>query len=130
MSETRDPPDDLALIEAVTAALREELGVPIEEQPGFRHPDEAGQVNRDFLILVRTILRTGEQEDDDLASRLSDALLRLARRGLELGLLDPPEVEQLLRLEFQGRDDWLAYLILTPWSEVEHLLETRGPGRG
>jgi hypothetical protein len=43
MCDTRDPPDDLALVEAIAAALRDDLGVPIEEQPGFRHPDEAGQ---------------------------------------------------------------------------------------
>ena len=50
MCDTRDPPEDLALMEAVAAALREELGVPIEEQPGFHPvPDEAGQVNRAFL---------------------------------------------------------------------------------
>ena len=130
MSETRDPPDALTLLEAVAAALREEPSVPIEEQPGLRHPGEAGQVNRAFRIMVRTLLRTGQREDDDHASRSSDALLRLARRGLELGLLDPPEAEHLLRLESQGRDDGLAYLILTPWPEIEHLLETRGPDQG
>ena len=127
MSDPRDPPDDLALLEAVAAALRDELGVPIEEQPGFRHPDDAGQVNRAFRVVARTILRTAHPEDGDLAPRLSDALRRLARRRLELGRLDPPEVEHLLKLEFGGRDDWLAYLNLAPWSEVEHLLETRGP---
>jgi hypothetical protein len=59
MRDTRDPPDDLALFEAIAAALREELGVPIEEQPGFHDADEAGQVNRAFRAMVRTILRTG-----------------------------------------------------------------------
>jgi hypothetical protein len=59
MCDTRDPPDDLALVEAIAAALREELGVPIEEQPGFHHPDEAGQVNRAFRAMARTILRLG-----------------------------------------------------------------------
>ena len=127
MSETRDPPDDLALIEAVAAELREELGEPIEGRTGFRHPDEAGQVNRVFRIMVRRILRTGQREDDDLASRLSDALRRLGRRRLEQGLLDAREVEHLLKLELEGRDDWLTYLILPPWSGIEHLLETSGP---
>jgi hypothetical protein len=127
MNESRDPPDDLALIEAVAAALREELGTQIEEQPGFRHPDEAGQVNRAFRIMMRTILRASRPEDDDLASRMSGALRRLASRRLEAGLLDSREVEHLLRLEFQGREDWMAYLLLASWSEIEHLLETRGP---
>jgi hypothetical protein len=127
MRDTRDPPDDLALIEAIAAALREELGVPIEEQPGFHHPDEAGQVNRAFRAMVRTILRAGVPAGDDLPAALSDVLRRLARRRLEAGLLDAREVEHLLATEFDGRDDWLAYLILAPWSEIEFLLETRGP---
>ena len=104
--------------------------MPIEDQPGFRHPDETGQVNRAFRVVARTILRTVHPEDGDLAPRLSDALRRLARRRLELGRLDPPEVEHRLKPEFGGRDDWITYLILTPWTEVEHLLETRGPDRG
>ena len=59
MRDTRDPTDDLALIEAIAAALREELGVAIEDQPGFHDPDEAGQVNRAFRAMARTILRPG-----------------------------------------------------------------------
>jgi hypothetical protein len=126
MCDTRDPPDDITLIEAIAAALREELGVPIEEQPGFHHPDEAGQVNRAFRAMARTILRPGVPADD-LPAALSDVLRRLARRRLEAGLLDAREVDHLLGLEFDGRDDWLAFLILAPWSEIEFLLETRGP---
>jgi hypothetical protein len=127
MRDTRDPPDDLALFEAIAAALREELGVPIEEQPGFHDADEAGQVNRAFRAMVRTILRTGIPAREDLQAALSEVLRRLARRRLEAGLLDAREVDHLLVLEFTGRDDWLAFLILAPWSEIEFLLETRGP---
>ena len=127
MCDTRDPPDDLALLEAIAAALREELGVPIEEQPGFHHPDEAGQVNRAFRATASTILRPDLSAGDDLPAALSDVLRRLARRRLEMALLDAREVDHLLALEFDGRDDWLAYLILAPWSEIEFLLETRGP---
>ena len=130
MCDTRDPPEDLALMEAIAAALREELGVAIEEQPGFHHPDEAGQVNRAFRAVVRTILRPDVPSDADLPATLSDILGRVARRRLELGLLDAREVEHLLRLEFDGRDDWLAFLNLAPWSEIEHLLDTRGPDAG
>ncbi len=121
MCDTRDPPDDLAMLEAIAAALREELGVPIEEQPGFHDPDEAGQVNRAFRAMTRTILRAGDP------AALSDVLRRLARRRLEAGLLDAREVDHVLALEFDGRDDWLTFLILAPWSEIEFLLETRGP---
>jgi hypothetical protein len=130
MCNNHDPPDGLVLIESIASALRNDLGVPIEEQPGFHHPDEAGPVNRAFRVMARTILGASRPEDDDLAPRLSDVLRRIARRGLELGLLDAREVEHLLGLEFDGRDDWLAYLLLTPWTEVEHILHTRGPDRG
>jgi hypothetical protein len=127
MCDNRDPPDGLALIEAIAATLREALGASIEEQPGFKDPTEAGQVNRAFRIVARTILRPRDPADEDLPVMVSDVLRRLAWRRLELGLLDVREVEHVLRLESGGRDDWLAYLILTPWSEIEHLLETRGP---
>ncbi len=127
MHDTRDPTDDLALIEAIAAAIRDELGVAIEEQPGFHGPDEAGQVNRAFRAMIRTIVRRSVREVDDLPASLSDVLRRLARRRLEAGLLDAGEVDHLLGLEFDGRDFWLAYLILTAWSEIEHLLQTRGP---
>lgn len=127
MRDTGNLTDDLALLEVIAAALREELGVPIEGQPGFHDADEAGQVNRAFRAMARTILRPGVPEQEDLRATLSDVLRRLARRRLEAGLLDAREVEHLLRLEFDGRDDWLAFLILTDWSEVEHLLQTRGP---
>jgi hypothetical protein len=126
MRDTRSPPNDLGLIEAVAEALRDELGASIEEQPGIHSPDEAGQVNRAFRLMVRTILRPGVPSDADLPATLSDILGRVARRRLELGLLDAREVEHLLGLEFDGRDDWLAFLILAPWSEIEFLLETRG----
>jgi hypothetical protein len=127
MCDSRDPLDRFALLEAIAAALREGLGATIEEQPGMRDPDEAGQVNRAFRIVARTILRTTHPADDDLGARLSDALRQLARRRLEIGVLDVREVEHLLWLESGGRDDWLAFLILTAWPEIEHLLETRGP---
>jgi hypothetical protein len=127
MRDIRDPPDDLALLEAIAAALREELGDAIEQQAGFRHPGEAGQVNRAFRAVVRTVLSMGTPAGDDPSGMLGDVLRRLARRRLELGLLDAREVEHLLRLEFDGRDDWLACLVLSPWSEIEYLLQTRGP---
>ena len=77
--------------------------------------------------MARTILRPGVPAGEDPSAILSDVLRRLARRRLEAGLLDAREVEHLLVLEFDGRDDWLAFLILAPWSEIEFLLETRGP---
>jgi hypothetical protein len=118
---------EFALIEAIAAALREELGIAIEEQPGFHEPSEAGQVTRAFRVMARTILRTIVPAAQDLPALLSQVLARLARRRLEAGLLDAHEIEHLLGLELDGCDDWLAFLILTDRSEIEHLLQTRGP---
>ena len=127
MLDDYDQTGEFALIEAIAAALRDELGVAIEEQPGFQDPAEAGQVNHAFRIMPGAILRTITPADEDLPALLSRALARLARRRLEAGLLDTQEVDHLLDLELDGRDDWLAFLILTDWSEIEHLLQTRGP---
>ena len=127
MFDTCEQTREFALIEAIAAALREELGVAIEEQPGFHDPSEAGQVNRAFRVMARTIIRTIAPPDEDLPALLSRVLGRLARRRLEAGLLDAHEVDHLLGLELDGRDDWLACLILTDWSEIEYLLQTRGP---
>ena len=120
---------EFALIEAIAAALRDELGVPIEEQPGFDDPSDAGQVNRAFRVMARTVLRPIAETGKNLPALLGWVLTRLARRRLEAGGLDDREVGHLLGLEANGRDDWLAFLVLTPWSEVEHLLQTRGPDR-
>src|SRR5262249_3139049 len=109
---------EFALIEAIAAALREELGVAIEEQPGFHDPSEPGRADRAFRVVAATILRAITPADRDLPGLLSQVLGRLARRRLEAGLLDPHEVDHLLDLELDGRDDWLAFLILTDWSEI------------
>jgi hypothetical protein len=118
-----------APIEAIGAALRAELASQIEEQPGFHDPSEAAQVNRAFRIMAQTILRTIATPDEDLPALLSWVLMRLARRRLEAGGLDAREVGHLLVPELGGRDDWLTFLILTDWQEVEHLLQTRCPDR-
>jgi hypothetical protein len=117
------------LIEAIAAALREELGEAMEDQPGFHDDSEAGQVNRAFRVVVRTILGPIVPPDEDLAAFLSRVLGRLARRRLDAGLLDAREVEHLIGLELEGRDDWLTFLILTDWTEIDHLVQTRGPDR-
>ncbi len=80
MTPAKRPPE-FALIEAMSAALREELGVAIEEQSGFHEPSEAGPVNRAFRVMARTILRTIAPSDEDLQALLSRILNRLARAG-------------------------------------------------
>jgi hypothetical protein len=79
--------------------------------------------------MARIVLRTIALPGEEPAALLSRVLGRLVRRRLEAGLLDASEVEHLIGLELDGREDWLAFLILTDWSEIEHLLQTRGPDR-
>ena len=127
MFDTCEQTGEFALIEAIAAALRDELGIAMEQQPGFRDPSEAGQVNRAFRVVARTILRTIALPGEHLPALLSHVLGRLTRRRLEAGLLDAREVDHLIGLELDGRDDWLAFLILSDWTEIEYLLQTRGP---
>ena len=127
MFDTCEQTSEFALIEAIASALRDELGIAMEQQPGFRDPSEAGQVNRAFRVVARTILRTIALPGEHLPALLSHVLGRLTRRRLEAGLLDAREVDHLIGLELNGRDDWLAFLILSDWTEIEHLLQTRGP---
>ena len=130
MFDTYERPAEFALIEAIAAAIREELGVAIEDQPGFQTP-ERGRPGQPGL--------PGHGPDHPRARSSRRAttcpavvtwvLRRLARRRLAAGgLLDAREVEHLLGLELDGRDDWLAFLILVPWSEIEHLAQDRRPG--
>jgi hypothetical protein len=86
-------------------ALCDELGGVIEEQPGFHNESEAGQVNRAFRVMARTTLRTIAPADQDLSALLSRVLGLLARRRLVAGLLDAHEIDHLLSLELDGRDD-------------------------
>ena len=74
MFDTCEPTREFALIEAIVAALRAELGVAIEEQPGFHDPSEAGPVNREFRVTARTIIRTIAPPDEDLPALLSRVL--------------------------------------------------------
>jgi hypothetical protein len=120
--------DEFTLIESIAIALRAELGAEIEEQPGYRDPTQAGQVNRAFRIMAEIILRAIAIPQEDLEALTNWALGRLARRRLEAEPLDLPELEYLLAYEPGDRDDWLAFLILTTPAQIEHLLARRGRG--
>src|SRR5438046_10168336 len=93
MFNTCEQTDEFALIELIAAALREELGAAIEEQPGFRDPSEAGQVNRAFRVMARAILRTIAPPQAALPGLLSRVLDRLARPRHAVGLPAPREVD-------------------------------------
>ena len=123
MSETIERTTEFALLESIAAALRGELGSEIEEQPAYRDPAEAGQVNRAFRAVASIVLRAMQLPGEDLASLLSQVLLRLARRRLAaIGVRDA-DAEFLIQVE-RWRDDWLTFLILTTDAEIAHVLRS------
>ncbi len=81
MFDTCEQTREFALIEAIAAALREELSVAIEEQPGFRDHSDAGQVNRAFRVMTRTILLTIVPPGEDQQALLNFVLGRLHGGG-------------------------------------------------
>ena len=113
---------EFVLLAAIAEGLRDELGDEIEEQPALHDPDLAGQVNRAYRVTARCILRTIVPPSDDLAAVLNWVLTRLARRRLAEGGLDERGIALLLAMEGADRDDWLAFLILTQWPEIDELL--------
>ena len=113
---------EFALLARIAEALRDELGDEIEEQPALHDPDVAGQVNRAYRITARCILQAIVPPSDDLAAVLNWVLARLARRRLAEGGLDERRVDLLLAIEAADRDDWLAFLVLTQWPEINELL--------
>lgn len=112
-----------ALIEAVAAGLRQELGPAIEEQPGDPDESNTGQVTRAFRVVVRAVLETVVPPGEDLAAAVNLALDRVARRRLGACGLTGREIEHLVAHEARGLDDWLAFLLLTAAEEIELLLQ-------
>lgn len=120
---------EFRLLESIAAALRDELGATMEDQPGgAQDPSTAGQVNRAFRIIAKCLLRTIVDPEANLDDLLNWALDRLARRRLAAHGLHHREIEFLIVREAGGRDDWLAFFVLTPFDEIEEILRSRGPG--
>ena len=120
---------EFALIERIAAALRQELGSEIEEQPALHDPAQAGQVNRAYRVIALSILTTIIPPEANLPDVLNWVLTRIARRRLAGCGLDDQQASSLLGMEPAYRDDWLAFLILTTPQEIEHILHNPGPGQ-
>jgi hypothetical protein len=112
---------EFELIERIATTLRAELGANMEDQPDYRDPAEAGQVNRAFRAAASVILRTIAMPDEHLPTLVSRLLMQLARRRLAQSGLTAEDAEFLLGVE-RNRDDWLAFMVLTSDSELRHVL--------
>jgi hypothetical protein len=126
MNDAVEHSGEFRLIQEIAAALRAEIGVEMEDQPGFGDPAEAGQVNRAFCIMARCILQTQIQPGEELAERVTSLLSLAARQRLELGGLTTAQTQQILEMVPVRRDDWYAFLILTGWNELLRLLDPEG----
>jgi hypothetical protein len=124
MPEVPEGTAGFALVEAVAGGLRRELGRAMEDQPGGPDDANAGQVNRAFRIVVRVVLGAGRTPDDPGVTG-NVALDRLARRRLAACGLTGREIDYLIVDQAGGRDDWLAFLVLTAREEIELLLQSR-----
>jgi hypothetical protein len=118
---------EFALIQRIARALREELGSDKEDQPALHDPDQAGQINRAFRIVTRTILSTIVPPVEDLARVLTWTLNRLVRRRLADAGLNETQAALVLGMEPASRDDWTAFLILTTTDELQQILREQGP---
>ena len=127
MADALEGTAEFTLIEAIAEALRQKLGRAIEEQPGGPDESNAGQVNHAYRVVVRVILESVVRPVEDLSAAVNVALDRLARRRLETCGLSHAEIEHLIVLEAKGRDDWLAFFVLTDCEEIELLLQTSDP---
>ena len=120
---------EFALLERIAAALRDELGSEIEEQPALHDPAQAGQVNRAYRVVALSILRTIVPSEEHLGDVLTWVLTRMVQRRLADCGLDDQQARSLLGMEPADRDDWLAFLILTTPQEIEHIQHNPGPGQ-
>ena len=121
MSASLEETSEFALIETIAETLRAKLGGEMEDQPAYRDPAEAGQVNRAFRAATSVILRTIALPDEHLPTLVIRVLMLLARRRLVQSGLSEDDAEFLLQVE-RNRDDWLAFLILTSDAELRHVL--------
>ena len=122
---------EFAAVAGIAAAIRAELGAEIDhEYPGLRDPAEAGQVNRAFRAAARHVLGAFAPPGDDLPALVTRALAEVARRRLAADGLDAAAIDALLALEPAGRDDWVAFLILTTPQRVRDQLDAVAPGPG
>jgi hypothetical protein len=115
---------EVALIQSIAIAIRQEFeDEDFDEFPGYRKAARSGQVNRTFRAAGRCILANVATGERDAHTLLTEVLAIVASRRLASGGLDEKQIEYLLSFEPPGRDDWFAYLILTPWNSVERLLD-------
>jgi len=130
MSDAHLSAEDLAIIEVVAGAIRDELGEEVDAYPGRQEPEGADPLNRAFRAVVRAILGPNTSGIEGTHLIVSQALRRLAERRLTAEGRDDHQVKVLLDLEPGSPDDWLAYLILSSRAQIEPLLTPDDPDRG
>ena len=112
----------MRMVLVIAEALRDEFGVGIDAHPGGEG-NEAGSVNRAFLVAARVIVAEMIPEGHDPANILTHMLRQAAlRRLLGLGVRHE-QAEILVSSEPKLGDSWLAYLTLAPIPVIDELLD-------
>ena len=127
MSDAHLSAEDLAIIEVVAGAIRDELGEEVDAYPGRQEPEGADPLNRAFRAIVRAILGPNTSGIEGTHLIVSQALRRLAERRLTAEGRDDHQVKVLLDLEPGRPDDWLCFLILSSRAQIEPLLTPEDP---
>ena len=73
---------EFSLVARIAMALRKQLAADMDEYPAHYDPNDSGQLNRAFRIMIRTILSTIVRRSEDLAGVLTWALNHIARQRL------------------------------------------------
>jgi hypothetical protein len=119
------PRDALAIIEIVAGAVRDELGEEIDAYPGFASPERADPINRAFRAVVRSLLEWASAAADSLPVLVSRTLRLAAERRLAADGFDPVQARSLIEAEPLGRDDWLAFLVLSSVKQIRDAIADR-----
>jgi hypothetical protein len=127
MSDAKMPTRVVALIEAIAAAIRAELGAEIDAYPGGRDPGRADPMNRAFRAVVLALLRMSTPTAEDLPALVSRTLLQVAGRRLAAEGFEDRQTRLLLDEEPGRPDDWLTFLILSSRQQVEDALRPDEP---
>src|SRR5262249_6657545 len=103
--------------------IRDALGEEIDAYAGFRAPENADPFNRAFRAVVGAILAASVPSSESLPSFVSQTLRLVTERRLAADGDEASQVKSLLEEEPGSPDNWLAFLILSSWAQIEPLLK-------
>jgi hypothetical protein len=113
---------DFATIMLIAETIRQELGDELEACPGYARPEQAEPLHPLFRALVRHLLEPIVESGHDPSRLTSWALRNLTQERPSAGGLNERQIQILFELAPGKPDDWLAFLLQVPWTEVVYWL--------